>query len=292
MTRTGIRSSALIIKNNKILLIHRKKAGKGYWVFPGGGVEEGETNEQTLLREVYEETGLQASNPQLAFMDFNVNAEHPFYFVDISKGEPHLVGEEAKRNDVTNWYNPDWVDVDSVEAINLVPESAKEKLLLFSAIQHIHVACNQLCKQILGEYLTNSGNMGVFCQTEEEYEKFTKLREELTEPSDNPNQKYYKLSEPLVIPANGDVPETTYTHLYIRKPDPTPYGKYQGDVDFVMDQDEYKELKEKVGNGEVKSAEIYDRPGWNNIQLTDTTIGAVAYVSTMQMAEKVRIKFD
>jgi 8-oxo-dGTP diphosphatase len=292
MTRTGIRSSAIIVKDNKILLIHRKKDNQEYWVFPGGGVEEGETNEQTVLREVYEETGLHASNPQIAFMDFNVNAKHPFYFIDVVDGEPHLVGEEVERNDSTNWYNPEWVDLDSVKDIYLVPESAKEKFLLFSTIQQIHLTCNQLCEQLLEKYLPNSGNMGVFCQSEEEYKHFTKLREELTQPSDNSNQKYYKLREPIIIPASGDIPETTYTHLYIRNLDPTPYGKYKGDVDFVIEQEEYKELKERVGKGEIKGAEIYNRPGWDNIQLTDPTINAVAYISTMEMAEKVRIKFD
>lgn len=163
---------------------------------------------------------------------------------------------------------------------------------LFELIKQIHIDCNILCKQILGKYLSVSGNIGVFCQSKEEYELLTKIREELCEHSDNPNQKYFLLKEPIVISSQDDIPETAYMYLYIRKPDLTPYGKYKGDVDFVMDPVEYNKLKERVENGMVPGAEIYDRPGWDTIQLTDPEIDSVGYVSTREFAQKVRAKFD
>jgi 8-oxo-dGTP pyrophosphatase MutT (NUDIX family) len=42
--------------NTEILLIRHIKSG--YWSFPKGHVEEGETEEETAIREVFEETGL------------------------------------------------------------------------------------------------------------------------------------------------------------------------------------------------------------------------------------------
>jgi len=42
-------------KENKILMVHNKGSG---WSLPGGAVEEGETLEQAVIREVKEETNL------------------------------------------------------------------------------------------------------------------------------------------------------------------------------------------------------------------------------------------
>jgi hypothetical protein len=83
-----------------------------------------------------------------------------------------------------------------------------------------------------------------------------------------------------------------YTHLYIRKPDPTPYGQYNGDVDFVLSGDEYVELKKLLLDGEeIKVAQIYDRVGWDTIQLIWPGINSVGYISTKEFAEKVRVRF-
>ena len=49
----------IINKDDKILMIKRaKKEGELEWVFPGGKVEENETEEEACIREVFEETGI------------------------------------------------------------------------------------------------------------------------------------------------------------------------------------------------------------------------------------------
>lgn len=50
-------ASALIIDNNKVLLVYHKKLN--VWLHPGGHVEKNENPDETLLREVKEETGLE-----------------------------------------------------------------------------------------------------------------------------------------------------------------------------------------------------------------------------------------
>jgi len=154
---------------------------------------------------------------------------------------------------------------------------------LLKAIEHIHFGCYELCKNSFGYYLPNAGNIGVFCHYENEYEYLTKLRKQLTEASDNPNQKYFRLLKPITIPAKGDVPETTYDYLYIRKPD--PYRFQVGDLDFYLKPEDYKKLKEEMLNGKlVPGARVFDRPDLDMIELYNPDIDVLGYVSTETMS--------
>ena len=52
-TRAG--SRAVILRDGKILLSHETVSG--WWLIPGGGLEEDETPEECCIRETEEETG-------------------------------------------------------------------------------------------------------------------------------------------------------------------------------------------------------------------------------------------
>ena len=165
----------------------------------------------------------------------------------------------------------------------------KTQAELLEAVKYIHVACNKLCNQTFGKSLPNAGNVGVFCHYDDEYQQLVAIRSQIAEPSDEPNQKYFKLHEPIVIPAEGDVPKTTYTHIYIRKPD--IYRAQVGDVDFYLDQAEYDALKADLQRGKpIPGARIFPRNDLDMIELYDPDVDALAYVSTSTMSEKVRIK--
>jgi len=55
-------TAAIIIRNQKVLLTRRGPSEKlaGYWEFPGGKVEDGETLQECLERELLEELGVAA----------------------------------------------------------------------------------------------------------------------------------------------------------------------------------------------------------------------------------------
>lgn len=131
MSRTGTRVSAIIIKDNEILLIHRRKNGEEYWVFPGGGVEKGESWENAMRREVLEETGLPAISIKFAFMSLNDldNKEHPFYHCQIAVGEPYLAGEERDRHSESDWYKLEWIDIKNLPDLKLLPNKARQQVI-------------------------------------------------------------------------------------------------------------------------------------------------------------------
>lgn len=131
MARTNVRVSAIILKGNKILLIHRRKKGEEYWVFPGGGVEDIEMAEEGIVREVKEETNLDVLKHVLAFMSYNEASKknEPFYFCDVSDGVPEIIGEEKDKHGPENWYHLEWIELGKLKDIWLVPEAAKAKII-------------------------------------------------------------------------------------------------------------------------------------------------------------------
>jgi len=155
----------------------------------------------------------------------------------------------------------------------------KNQKELFEAIKHIHFECHKLCKESFGKYLSNAGNIGVFCHYEKEYKNLIKLQKKLTDQSDNINQKYFKLHEPIIIFAKENIPETTYTYLYIRKPD--PYRYQVGDIDFHLEPQKYSKLKQSILSGKkVKGARVFERSDPDMIELYDPDIDVLGYVST------------
>ena len=88
---------AMIDADGRVLMAERPegKSLAGLWEFPGGKVEEGETPEAALVRELKEELGIDISESCLApftFASHSYEKFHlfmPLYLCRVWKGEPH-----------------------------------------------------------------------------------------------------------------------------------------------------------------------------------------------------------
>jgi 8-oxo-dGTP diphosphatase len=112
---------AVIIKDGKILLEKRKnEPGKGKWSIPGGLVELGESVEQTVIREVKEETGLEVEKPEHIDVVDNVirdeNGVVKYHFVIIDYFVKLKGGTLEARSDAEELR---WVAFDEVEKYDL-----------------------------------------------------------------------------------------------------------------------------------------------------------------------------
>jgi len=61
------RACAAVLKDDQILMVCHKTSSRTYWTLPGGGVNGDEPFDQTTVREVKEETGLDVKVVRLLF---------------------------------------------------------------------------------------------------------------------------------------------------------------------------------------------------------------------------------
>lgn len=81
------RVAAIILKENSLALIERKRAGLTYYVFPGGQIEDGESQVEALMREIKEELGLEINAGRLVAEVVFQGASQFFYLAEIVGGE-------------------------------------------------------------------------------------------------------------------------------------------------------------------------------------------------------------
>ena len=74
---------ALIDRDGRVLLAQRPegKSMAGLWEFPGGKVEKGETPEAALVRELYEELGIETWDSCLAPLTFASHKYEDFHLL-------------------------------------------------------------------------------------------------------------------------------------------------------------------------------------------------------------------
>jgi len=113
----GKAARAIVIEGNKILVMHRNKYGSEYFTLVGGRVNDNETTEQALVREIKEETGLDITKARLVFFE-----QHPApyneQYIFLCEVAPHEsvaiqeTSEEGFMNRIDiNVHKPLWSEL-------------------------------------------------------------------------------------------------------------------------------------------------------------------------------------
>ena len=128
-----VSSRAIIIEDNKLLTMFRRKVKKDgsvkeYYVIPGGGLEENETLEENVIRELKEEF-----NVDIEVVKFLGTEEYDetianYFLCKIVSGTPKLSGEELERMTHENYYEIRYIDLNDIDNYDINAKDIIKKI--------------------------------------------------------------------------------------------------------------------------------------------------------------------
>ncbi len=123
-------SKAILIKEDSILLTTHKDQEGIFYVFPGGGQEEGETMHEACIRECLEETGLIVKPGELIYVREYIGKNHEFAAFDshVHQIESYFQCEITGENDQQmlmdkNQVGLEWLPVSKLNEYRIYPQA-------------------------------------------------------------------------------------------------------------------------------------------------------------------------
>ena len=75
------RARGIIFYDNKIISMYRELDNRIFYTFPGGGMEEGESETECVVREIFEEFGLAVKPLKKVYVYENVKIFYAFFIL-------------------------------------------------------------------------------------------------------------------------------------------------------------------------------------------------------------------
>lgn len=120
-----VSSRGIIIENDYVYLMFRRRIKengemKEYYVIPGGGINENETLEENVKREVKEEFSVDVKINGYIGKDESEETIANFFSCSILSGTPKLGGEELDRCTESNYYEVRKVKIEDIDKIDVM----------------------------------------------------------------------------------------------------------------------------------------------------------------------------
>ena len=120
----------VVSDDDRVLLVKwRRSDGARFWICPGGGVEDDESDDVALARELLEETSLSSfdAGPHIATWNWSNGYEHRFYLVRCPRFTP-ATGDGHPETEVFEEFRW-WSAADLDDCPDLGPEPHLRTLL-------------------------------------------------------------------------------------------------------------------------------------------------------------------
>jgi len=137
------RTAAFIVNDNKVLFA--KNINSPYYYLVGGGIEENESSEEAIIREIFEETGLRIEIDRLKiiqerFCIIDNKKFHEICFFYSVKNNFKIIIEDSTFTDQSTDETLHWLPIDKLSEFNIVPKFLKTiKFDEINNIEHIIV---------------------------------------------------------------------------------------------------------------------------------------------------------
>ena len=119
-----IRVAAVIVLDDRILLVRQAKAGTSYHLLPGGGVEPGESLGQALVREIAEETGMAVRLVKPLFISDTLAPDGSRHVVNLTF-LCEVVGVAAESSSERTIIGLDYATREALTTLDLRPPLAR-----------------------------------------------------------------------------------------------------------------------------------------------------------------------
>lgn len=121
----------IVFNDNKVFICRRKegKSLSGFWEFPGGKIELGETNEESLKRELKEELCM-----EIDILNYVGSFVHEYenFTIELIGYKCILIAYNGKLTDHDLY---EWVEPDKIQSFNLAPADIHIAKAILAEIQ-------------------------------------------------------------------------------------------------------------------------------------------------------------
>lgn len=117
------RAGIILVKDGRVAMIERHRPGVHYFVFPGGGVDEGEPFEDAARREAHEELGLEVELVEGSVVRMRTPSEHRYFRVRAIGGT-FGTGTGPEYTNPDPWkgsYRAVWLPIVDLASVRVVP---------------------------------------------------------------------------------------------------------------------------------------------------------------------------